>query len=92
MDEHDISAQRLFNELDADGNGVVSISELKSTIAEKYGDDLDLEQVNAIMDGADVDGDGTIDITEFIGSLEDYETMEELVEEKVSSRRRGRSA
>ena len=83
MDEHDISAQRLFNELDADGNGVVSISELKSTIAEKYGDDLDLEQVNAIMDGADVDGDGTIDITEFIGSLEDYETMEELVEEKI---------
>ena len=83
MDEHDISAQRLFNELDADGNGVVSISELKSTIAEKYGDDLDLEQVNAIMEGADVDGDGTIDITEFIGSLEDYETMEELVEEKV---------
>ena len=83
MDEHDISAQRLFNELDADGNGVVSISELKSTIAEKYGDDLDLEQVNAIMDGADIDGDGTIDITEFIGSLEDYETMEELVEEKI---------
>ena len=83
MDEHDISAQRLFNELDADGNGVVSISELKSTISEKYGDDLDLEQVNAIMEGADVDGDGTIDITEFIGSLEDYETMEELVEEKV---------
>ena len=30
-----------------------------------------------------IDGDGTIDITEFIGSLEDYETMEELVEEKI---------
>ncbi len=83
MDEHDISAQRLFNELDADGNGVVSITELKVMIEEKYGDELDIEQVNAIMDSADADGDGTLDITEFIGSMEDYETMEELVEEKV---------
>ena len=83
MDEHDISAQRLFNDLDADGNGVVSITELKVMIEEKYGDELDIEQVNAIMDSADADGDGTLDITEFIGSMEDYETMEELVEEKV---------
>ena len=83
MDEHDISAQRLFNELDADGNGVVSITELKVMIEEKYGDELDIDQVNAIMDSADADGDGTLDITEFIGSMEDYETMEELVEEKV---------
>ena len=52
-------------------------------IEEKYGDELDIEQVNAIMDSADADGDGTLDITEFIGSMEDYETMEELVEEKV---------
>ena len=83
MDEHEISAQRLFNELDADGNGVVSITELKVMIEEKYGDELDIEQVNAIMDSADADGDGTLDITEFIGSMEDYETMEELVEEKI---------
>ncbi len=83
MDEHDISAQRLFNELDADGNGIISLSELKTMIEEKYGDELDIEQVSSIMEGADVDGDGSIDITEFIGSMEDYETMEELVEEKV---------
>lgn len=83
MEEHDISAQRLFNELDADGNGVVSITELKSVIEEKYGNELDIEQVNAIMERVDADGDGTLDITEFIGSMEDYEIMEELVEEKV---------
>ena len=83
MDEHDLSAQRLFNELDADGNGVVSITELKGVIEEKFGDELDMEQVNAIMESADADGDGTLDITEFIGTMEDYETMEELVEEKV---------
>ena len=83
MDGHDLSAQRLFNELDADGNGVVSITELKGVIEEKFGDELDMEQVNAIMESADADGDGTLDITEFIGTMEDYETMEELVEEKV---------
>ena len=83
MDEHDISAQRLFNELDADGNRLISLSELKNMLEEKYGDVLELDEVNTIMDGIDVDGDGMIDITEFIGSMEDYEVMEELVEEKI---------
>ena len=83
MDEHDISAQRLFNELDADGNGMISVNELKTMVEEKYGDVLEIEQVQSIMEGTDGDGDGMIDITEFIGSMEDYETMEELVEEKV---------
>ena len=30
MDEHDISAQRMFNELDVDGNGMISLAELRS--------------------------------------------------------------
>lgn len=83
MDEHDISAQRLFNDLDADGNGLISIDELKSMVEERYGDVLEIDQVNAIMEGIDGDGDGMIDIAEFIGSMEDYDAMEELVEEKI---------
>ena len=83
MDEHDISAQRLFNELDADGNGMISVEELKTMVEEKYGDVLEIEQVHTIMEGTDGDGDGMIDITEFIGSMEDYDAMETLVEEKV---------
>ena len=83
MDEHDISAQRLFNELDADGNKLISLSELKNMLEEKYGDVLEIDEVNTIMEGIDVDGDGMIDVTEFIGSMEDYEVMEELVEEKI---------
>ena len=83
MDEHDISAQRLFNELDADGNKLISLSELKTMLEEKYGDVLEIDEVNTIMEGIDVDGDGMIDVTEFIGSMEDYEVMEELVEEKI---------
>ena len=72
----------LFNELDADGNGVVSIAELKGVIEEKYGDELDMEQVNASWKAL-MQMDGTLDITEIHRSMEDYETMEELVEEKV---------
>ena len=83
MDDHDISAQRLFNELDADGNGMISLAELRNELAEKYGETLDGDEVDAIMRSIDVDGDDMIDVTEFIASMEDYETIEELVEEKV---------
>ena len=83
MDEHDISAQRMFNDLDVDGNGKISLAELADVLEEQHGDDLDLDTVRAIMDGVDDDGDGMIDITEFIESMEDLETMETLVEEKT---------
>lgn len=80
MDEHDISAQRLFNELDADGNGQISMAELSTVLAEKYGDVLEIDDVDAIMAGVDVDGDGLIDITEFIGSMEELEDHDEALE------------
>ena len=83
MDEHDISAQRMFNDLDVDGNGKISLAELANVLEEQHGDDLDLDTVRGIMDGVDDDGDGMIDITEFIESMEDLETMETLVEEKT---------
>ncbi len=81
MDEHEISAQRMFNDLDMDGNGLVSLDELKTVLAEKYGDILDADQVDAIMEGVDADGDGMIDVTEFIGSLETLDDHEEVIKE-----------
>lgn len=80
MDEQEISAQRMFNELDVDGNGMISLAELKSTLTEKYGDVLDIEDVEAIMDGVDSDGDGMIDVTEFFESMESLDDHEEVVE------------
>ena len=80
MDEHEISAQRMFNELDADGNGMISLNELRTMLEEKYGDVLEIDDVEAIMEGVDDDGDGMIDITEFIESMEDLEDHEEAVE------------
>ena len=79
MDEQEISAQRMFNELDVDGNGMISLAELKTTLAEKYGDTLDIDDVDSIMDGVDSDGDGMIDITEFIESMESLEDHDEVV-------------
>ena len=79
MDEHDISAQRMFNELDVDGNGTISLAELRSTLSEKYGDVLDIEDVDAIMEAVDDDEDGLIDITEFYDSMESLDDHEEAV-------------
>lgn len=83
MEAHDVSAQRMFNDLDTDGNGMISLAELSSLLENDYSDQLDIADVQSIMDGVDGDGDGMIDITEFIESIEEYETFETLVEEKV---------
>ncbi|MGB0593668.1 MAG: EF-hand domain-containing protein, partial [Poseidonia sp.] len=79
MDEHDISAQRMFNELDVDGNGAISLVELRTVLTEKYGDVLDIDDVDAIMDSVDDDEDGLIDITEFYESMESLDDHEEAV-------------
>ena len=83
MDEHDISAQRLFNDLDKDGNGSISQTELVAMIEEKYGDKIDVQEVQGLMEKMDIDGDGMIDIMEFTESMESLDDHEEtLVEEK----------
>ena len=80
MDEHEVSAQRMFNELDVDGNGSISLEELRTTLEKNYSDELDLDDVNALMDAVDDDGDGMIDITEFYDSMESLDDHNEAVE------------
>lgn len=80
MDEHQVSAQRMFNELDVDGNGSISLQELRTTLEKNYSDELDLDDVNALMDAVDDDGDGMIDITEFYDSMESLDDHDEAVE------------
>ena len=80
MDEHQVSAQRMFNELDVDGNGSISLEELRTTLEKNYSDELDLDDVNALMDAVDDDGDGMIDITEFYDSMESLDDHDEAVE------------
>ena len=77
MDEHEISAQRLFNDLDKDGNGQISLTELVTVINEKYSDVIDIDEVEGIMNKMDTDGDGMIDLIEFTESMESVEEEEE---------------
>jgi Ca2+-binding EF-hand superfamily protein/RNA polymerase subunit RPABC4/transcription elongation factor Spt4 len=76
MDEHDISAQRLFNDLDKDGNGQISLSELIAVIQEKFSDIIDINDVEELMNKMDEDGDGMIDLIEFTESMESVEDEE----------------
>ena len=82
MDEHEISAQRMFNELDVDGNGLISLSELSTALVEKFGDVLEIENVEALLEDVDTDGDGMIDVTEFIESMESLDDHEEVVKQE----------
>ena len=81
MDEHDISAQRFFNDLDKDGNGSISRTELISVIQEKYSDMINIEDVEGLIEKMDIDGDGMIDIMEFTESMESLDDHDDTLDE-----------
>ena len=70
MDEMGISAQRVFNDLDRDGDGAISMTELATLLERDYGEGLDMEAIESLMASFDEDGDGTVDLTEFWESME----------------------
>lgn len=82
MDEHDISAQRMFNDLDKDGNRHVSMDELRTALTTDYEDVFDGEDIEALIEQIDTDNDGMIDITEFIGAIEEMDEIVESIIEK----------
>lgn len=81
MDEMGVSAQRVFNDLDRDGNGSISKDELMKLIESDYGEDMDMDTVEMLMEQLDDDGDGSVDLAEFYASLEDLDDHEDTVEE-----------
>lgn len=83
MDESGVSPQRVFNDLDKDGDGSITLNELTALLESDYGEDLDMVAIDALMSNFDDDGDGSIDIAEFYESIEslDDETEGEEVEE-----------
>ena len=83
MDEMGVSAQRVFNDLDRDGNGIISKDELMKLIESDYGEDMDMETVEMLMEQLDYDGDGSVDLAEFYASLEELDDHEDAVEDIV---------
>ena len=81
MDDLGISAQRVFNDLDRDGNGSISKDELMKLIETDYGESMDVEALEMLMEQLDEDGDGSVDLAEFYDSLENLDDHEDTVEE-----------
>jgi len=81
MDDLGISAQCVFNDLDRDGNGSISKDELMKLIETDYGESMDMDALEMLMEQLDEDGDGSVDLAEFYDSLENLDDHEDTVEE-----------
>ncbi|EEA06411.1 protein kinase domain-containing protein [Cryptosporidium muris RN66] len=78
LSDADIGAlQNLFSTLDRNGDGVLSISEMRSALHKiqhvaQFGDDID-----ALLLELDTDGNGRIDYTEFLAASIDHKLYEQ---------------
>lgn len=60
-----VGLNKIFQSLDTDNSGSITFEELKSGLV-KHGNKMSEVQIRQLLDGADVDQDGTIDYSEFI--------------------------
>jgi len=65
MDRSDAGLDKFFKELDVDGSGNISRTEMETAITKLYGKPVKPELVDKMMKAADTDGDGEISLSEF---------------------------
>ncbi|MGB0781208.1 MAG: EF-hand domain-containing protein, partial [Candidatus Poseidoniaceae archaeon] len=89
IDEQDKSLANAFGDLDDDGNRMLSREELVSKLNELLSEGLSSEEADALMDSLDTDGDGNIDMIEFVDGIERHEdgivTIEDEEAESVKT-------
>ena len=73
IDEQDKSLANAFGDLDDDGNRMLSRDELTSKLNEILPNGLSQEEADKLMDSLDTDGDGNIDMIEFVDGIERHE-------------------
>ena len=73
FDENEIDVSRAFTELDADGNGTLTIQEIQDAVSGMLGKEVSEEAFGEIFDQLDEDGDGNVDLIEFISLVEEVE-------------------
>ena len=73
FDENEIDISRAFTELDADGNGTLTMQEIQDAVTGMLGKEVSEEAFAEIFDQLDEDGDGNVDLIEFISLVEEVE-------------------
>ena len=73
IDEQDKSLANAFGDLDDDGNRVLSADELVTKLNEILPEGLSREEADNLLESMDTDGDGNIDMVEFVHGIERHE-------------------
>ena len=66
--ENEASIRRAFRTLDKDCNGFITVKELRDVMS-RLGESLTHKEVTELVNEADTNGDGRIDIDEFVAMM-----------------------
>ena len=73
IDEQDKSLANAFGDLDDDGNRLLTSSELVVKLNEMLPEGLSESEADQLLASMDTDGDGNIDVVEFVDAIERHE-------------------
>ena len=76
MDELDIDPGSFFKKLDSNGDGMINRREMINAFSQYSNDDITDELIEDLIDMLDADGSGSVDLLEFIETLESHEDIE----------------
>ena len=82
IDEQDKSLANAFGDLDDDGNRMLSVDELVTKLNEILPDGLSQEEADNLLESMDTDGDGNIDMVEFVNAVEQHEDEIATIEDE----------
>ena len=82
IDEQDKSLANAFGDLDDDGNRMLSADELVTKLNEILPDGLSQEEADNLLESMDTDGDGNIDMVEFVNAVERHENEIVTIEDE----------